>query len=52
MKLNLDDPTLPFWLDTQFGTVGDKNGPLSMLFGPKFMALLYSLSPPEVRLCS
>ncbi|XP_042429209.1 methylesterase 1-like [Zingiber officinale] len=47
-KVQLEDPTLPFWLDTQFGTVGDKeNGPLSMLFGPKFVSLLYNRSPPE-----
>ncbi|XP_074571649.1 methylesterase 1-like [Curcuma longa] len=47
-KVHLEDPTLPFSLDTQFGTVGDKeNGPLSVLFGPKFVALLYNRSPPE-----
>ncbi|KAG6482607.1 methylesterase 1-like [Zingiber officinale] len=47
-KVHLEDPTLPLWLDTQFGTVGDKeNGPLSMVFGPKFVSLLYNRSPPE-----
>ncbi|WOL16999.1 salicylic acid-binding protein 2-like [Canna indica] len=42
------ESTTSYWLDTEFGTVGDKEkGPLSMLFGPKFMAKLYRLSPPE-----
>ncbi|KAG6486464.1 methylesterase 1-like [Zingiber officinale] len=47
-KAHLEDPTLPLWLDTQFGTVGDKeNGPLSMVLGPKFVSHLYNRSPPE-----
>ncbi|WOL16996.1 methylesterase 3-like [Canna indica] len=40
--------TAATWSDTELGTVGDKEkGPLSMLFGPKTLAKLYCLSPPE-----
>ncbi|KAG6532796.1 hypothetical protein ZIOFF_006649 [Zingiber officinale] len=33
VKLKLDDPTMPFWLDTRSGD--EEKGPLSLLFGPK-----------------
>ncbi|XP_042396663.1 putative inactive methylesterase 20 isoform X2 [Zingiber officinale] len=44
-KLKLDDPTMPFWLDTRSGD--EEKGPLSLLFGPKFMSVLYSRCSPE-----
>ncbi|KAG6481069.1 hypothetical protein ZIOFF_057665 [Zingiber officinale] len=47
-KHNLDDPSNPFWLDTQFGSVrNEENGPVSMLFGPNMMANFYDHSPVQ-----
>lgn len=37
-----------FWLDTEFKSTGDPNESLTtMLFGPKFVSLLYHLTPLE-----
>ncbi|CAL9151586.1 unnamed protein product [Musa hybrid cultivar] len=42
------EKTMLFWSDTQFGLVGDEDkGPVSLLFGPKFLSKLYARSPPE-----
>ena len=38
------------WLDTQFTTYGWKDDPsTAVLLGPQFSQILYSHSPPEVR---